>query len=189
MSSVTYGLYLSTNTSTNSLKPVNKTNLNNVKWSINWREIFGNREGECRVRVKVTSASATNLTWSANVGSVRASFASNYQNSTNGFNLGAVLPQLDTTATTTTTVPGYTSTSTTNIGVSPPVTTYTIPSYQTTTTNITSYLDCDTRATAGVSMIIPKTNTDFTLSFYNANETAMANVPEYQVWLYFDVKV
>lgn len=154
MPSVTYGLYLSTNTNTSSLKPANKTNLNNVKWNINWREIFGNKEGECRVRVKVTSASATNLTWSANVGSIRASFASNYQNSTNGFNLGAVLPQLDTT-----------------------------------TATLTSYLDCDTRPTTGVSMIIPKTNTDFTLSFYNANETAMANVPEYQIWLYFDVNV
>ena len=154
MPSVTYGLYLSTKTSTSSLKPVNKTNLNNVKWTINWREIFGNREGECRVRVKVTSASATNLTWSANTGSLRASFASNYQNSTNGFNLGAILPQLDTT-----------------------------------TSTLTSYLDCDTIATAGVSMIIPKTNTDLVISFYNANETAMANVPEYQIWFYFDVDV
>jgi hypothetical protein len=155
MSVVTYGLYLSTNTGIKSLQPVNSTNLNNVKWNVNWREIFGNREGECRVRVKVTSASATNITWSANVGSVRASFASNYQNSTNGFNLGAILPQLDTT----------------------------------TTTPNTSYLDCDTRATTGVSMIIPKTNTDLIITFFNANETAMANVPNYQIWLYFDVKV
>ena len=154
MPSVTYGLYLSTNTSTSSLKPANKTNLNNVKWNINWREIFGNREGECRVRVKVTSASATNLTWSANVGSVRANFASNYQNSTNGFNLGAILPELDIT-----------------------------------TSTLTTYLDCDTTSTNGASMIIPKTNTDLIISIFNSSETAMANVPEYQIWLYFDVDV
>ena len=153
MSSVTYGLYLSTNTSTSSLKPVNKTNLNNIKWTINWREIFGKLEGECRVRVKLTSAPSTSLAWSANVGSVRANFASNYQNSTNGFNLGAILPQLDTT-----------------------------------TSTLTGYLDCDTIATNGVSMIIPTTNTDLVISFLNANETAMVNVPEYQIWLYFDVQ-
>lgn len=154
MPSVTYGLYLSTNSNIKSLQPVSKTALNNVRWNINWREIFGNLEGECRVRVKLTSAPSTSLTWSANVGSVRASFASNYQNSTNGFNLGAILPQLDTT-----------------------------------TATLTGYLDCDTRATAGVTMIIPKTNTDLTITFYNANENAMVNVPEYQIWLYFDVDV
>ena len=168
MSSVTYGLYLSTNTNTSSLKPANKTNLNNVKWTINWREIFGNREGECRVRVKLISNSVKTLTWSANVGSVRASFASNYQNSTNGFNLGAVLPQLDNSAITT-------STATTTAGIT------------TTNTTLTTYLECDTISTNGVSMIIPKTNTDMILTFLNANETAMVNFPEYQIWLYFDV--
>lgn len=155
MPSVTYGLYLSTNTNISSLQPYDKTNLNNVKWSINWREIFGNVEGECNVRVKVVSASSTNLTLANNVGSVRASFASNYQNSTNGFNLGCVLPLLDNTS----------------------------------ATANTTYLDCDTIATAGVTMIIPKTNTDLIISFYNANETAMVNVPEYQIWLYFDVEI
>ena len=154
MASVTYGLYFSTNSNTKSLQPYDKRLLNNVKWNINWKEIFGNREGECRVRVKLTSASATNLTWSANVGSIRASFASNYQNSTNGFNLGAVLPRKDDTIAT-----------------------------------LTTYLDCDTINSAGISMIIPKTNTDLVISFYNANETAMANVPEYQIWFYFDVDV
>ena len=36
---ITYSLYLSTNSSNN--VPINKQNLNNVTWSINWREIFG----------------------------------------------------------------------------------------------------------------------------------------------------
>ena len=149
----TYGIYLSTITG-DSWKPVDKTNLNNVKWSINWREIFGSKEGEYKVRIKLFSASNKNLTWANNVGSVRASFSSNYQNSTNGFNLGSVNPVLDNT----------------------------------TGTANTCYLDCDTRATQGVSMIIPKTNADFSITFFNASETAMVNVPEYQIWLYFDVE-
>jgi hypothetical protein len=152
MKTVSYGLYLSTNTSINSLKPVDKTNLNRVKWTINWKEIFGSKEGECRIRVKLVSNSATNLVWNDNVGSVRGSFSSNYQNSNNGFNLGSVIPVLDNTAAN------------------------------------SSYLDCDTRASKGISMVIPKTNTEFSLQFLNSAENAMVNVPEYQIWLYFDVE-
>ena len=153
MAKVTYGLYLSTNSNISSLKPYNKTNLNNVKWNINWKEIFGGVVGECNVRVKVISASNSNLTWGNNVGSIRSSFASNYLNSTNGFNLGAIQPLLDSTS------------STAN----------------------TTYLDCDTRDTIGVTMIIPTTNTDFSITFLNSSESLMSNVPEYQIWLYFDV--
>jgi len=151
MPKVTYGLYLSTTGTIN--KPYNKTNLNNVKWNINWKEIFGSVVGECNVRVKVVSASNANLTWANNIGSVRASFASNYQNSNNGFNLGSIQPLLDNTS------------STAN----------------------TTYLDCDTRSSIGVSMIIPTTNTDFTIQFLNSSESLMTNVPEYNIWLYFDV--
>jgi len=151
MPKVTYGLYLSTTGTTN--KPYNKTNLNNVKWNINWKEIFGSVEGECNVRVKVVSASNTNLTWENNIGSVRTSFVSNYQNSTDGFNLGQIQPVLDNTS----------------------------------LTANTTYLDCDTRATNGITMIIPTTNNDFSITFLNSNESLMVNVPEYQLWLYFDV--
>jgi hypothetical protein len=155
MPSVTYGLYLSTNSNIKSLQPYDKTNLNNVKWNINWKEIFGSEEGECRVRVKVISQSSANLTWTNNTGSVRCSFASNYQNSTNGFNLGSIQPSLDNT----------------------------------TSTANTTYLDCDTSNSNGVSMVIPKTNTNLTITFLNNNESSMLNVPEYQIWLYFDKEI
>jgi hypothetical protein len=56
----------------------------------------------------------------------------------------------------------------------------------TSATANTTYLECDTIATTGVTMIIPTTNNDFTISFLNRNEGVMANVPEYQIWLYFD---
>jgi len=37
--------------------PTFKSNLANVKWNINWKEIFGDQVGECRVRAKFISES------------------------------------------------------------------------------------------------------------------------------------
>ena len=147
-----YSLFLSTNTTLGKYAPTDKTNLANVRWNINWREIFGNRQGECRVRCRFISASSTGaLTWAANVGSLRATFASNSSNSTNGFNIASVRPQNDSTG-----------------------------------TNFT-YLDSDTTTAVGTSMIIPNTSGDFSIFLLNSNETPMVNVPNYQIWLYFDV--
>jgi hypothetical protein len=92
---ITYSLYLSTNSSNN--VPINKQNLNNVTWSINWREIFGSQTGECNVRIKLTSNSSTSLTWANNLGSVRCNFVSGHQNATNGFNIGCIQPFTDPT--------------------------------------------------------------------------------------------
>ena len=95
-----YSLYLSTLTPSGSkYAPVSKTNLANVKWNINWREIFGYRQGECRIRCRLISASSTSLTWAANVGSIRATVASSTTNASNGFNVGFVRPQNDFTGT------------------------------------------------------------------------------------------
>jgi hypothetical protein len=82
--------------------PTNKTigaNLNAMKFSINWKEIFGNRIGNARVRVRFISSSGSLLNWNANIGSLRGSLMSNFSNCTNGFNLGSVRPQSDYTAT------------------------------------------------------------------------------------------
>ena len=94
----TYYTYTTNNNS--KYAPVYKNNLANVKWNINWREIFGNRQGECRVRCRFISASSTStLTWAANVGSIRATIASSTTNASNGFNIGFVRPQNDFTGT------------------------------------------------------------------------------------------
>ena len=90
---ITYSLYLST-ASTNNVQ-INKQNLNNVTWTINWREIFGTQKGECNIRLKLTTKSANNYTWENNLGSVRCNFASGHQNSTNGFNVGSIQPYVD----------------------------------------------------------------------------------------------
>jgi hypothetical protein len=78
--------------------PIAKTNLSQIKWSINWKEIFGNRQGECRVRVRLISSSSTSLNWASNTGSLRASFQSTCANSNAGFNLGYIRPQSDYTS-------------------------------------------------------------------------------------------
>jgi hypothetical protein len=75
--------------------PINKYNLNSMTWAVNWREIFGNRNGECRCKVRIISNSSNNLTWLNNVGSIRASFSSSTSNNTNGVNIDFVRPQSD----------------------------------------------------------------------------------------------
>ena len=81
----TYSLYLST-LSSNS-KVLNKSNLANVRWNVNWAEIFGDKKGYCNVRIKLVSASGTYVE-NTHIGSVRATFASNYSNNSNGVNIG-----------------------------------------------------------------------------------------------------
>lgn len=96
----TYSLYLSTTTTAgNPYAPVNKTSLANVSWNINWREIFGNYEGEATVRCKLVSASGTftSDTLSTYSLSLRGSFTSPYSNNSSGVNLSNVLPVIDPT--------------------------------------------------------------------------------------------
>jgi hypothetical protein len=71
--------------------PLDKSNLANVKWSIDWKEVMGeyyNTNKPCRVKCKLISSASTLLSTSNNLGTVRASFSSNYSNITNGFVLG-----------------------------------------------------------------------------------------------------
>lgn len=70
-----------------------------------------------------------------------------------------------------------------NIG---PVTT--LIGSNTSTANTTTYLDCDTTSTSGATIIIPNTNSDFTISLLNSSENLLSNVPDYQIWFYFDVE-
>ena len=71
--------------------PIEKTNLANVKWSINWNEVLGeyyNTNKPCRVKCKLITAASTLLNNTNNLGTVRASFSSNYSNINNGLVLG-----------------------------------------------------------------------------------------------------
>ena len=85
--------------------PIDKTNLANVKWSINWKEVFGeyyDTNKPCRVKCKLITAASTLLNTTNNLGTVRASFSSNYSNINNGFTLG--VPIITQTADVTSTV-------------------------------------------------------------------------------------
>lgn len=96
----TYGLYLSTLSAIKS--PISTSNSKaQAKWIINWREIFGNRTGECRIRAKLISSSAASatITWALGSGSVRISLPCNSANSVYGLNLGCMRPQNDYTGT------------------------------------------------------------------------------------------
>lgn len=87
-----YYLYLSTLITTGNYA-CDKTNLACAKWNIDWSRIFpadvlGKKD--CMVKIKLISeevASGT-LTYDANLGTVRANFSSQYQNSNNGVILG-----------------------------------------------------------------------------------------------------
>lgn len=76
---------------TGNYAPMDKSNLANCRWLINWREVLGeyhNSNKTCRVKGKLVSAPSTLLTSSNNLGTVRLSLASNYSNITNGLTLG-----------------------------------------------------------------------------------------------------
>lgn len=71
--------------------PIDKTNLANIRWMIDWKEILGeyyNTNKHCRVKCKLISSSSSLLNLTNNQGTIRANFTSNYSNINNGFTLG-----------------------------------------------------------------------------------------------------
>ena len=82
----TYTLNLSTNSQIN--KPTTTlANLASVSWKVNWKEIFGNRTGACRVRAKLTTQ-AQAFTYLYTFGTLRCNLASSTSNCSNGLVLG-----------------------------------------------------------------------------------------------------
>jgi hypothetical protein len=71
--------------------PIEKSNLANVKWIVNWKEIMGEHytsDHVCRVKCKLVSNGSTALSTANNLGTVRMSFSSNYSNIINGMTIG-----------------------------------------------------------------------------------------------------
>jgi hypothetical protein len=90
-----FTLYLSTLTPSGyNFSPVDKTNLSNVKWSIDWNRVFGNLCGraDCLVRIRLISRqnTTTNLPYDTNLGTVRCNFYSSYQQQNNGVIIGTL---------------------------------------------------------------------------------------------------
>ena len=82
----TYTLNLSTNSQTNK-STANLSNLASVSWKVNWKEIFGNRTGACRVRAKFQTQAQT-LAYAYTFGTLRCNLASASSNCSNGLVLG-----------------------------------------------------------------------------------------------------
>jgi hypothetical protein len=81
-------LYLSTLTATGQYVPVDKTNLANVRWNVNWRDVFnpGDEGKLMKVKIRILSRNVTaaNAGWDTSIGSIRCNLPETNSNSTNG---------------------------------------------------------------------------------------------------------
>jgi hypothetical protein len=81
-------LYLSTLTATGQYVPVDKTNLANVRWNVNWRDVFSpDDEGKTmkvKIRILSRNVAAANSGWDTSIGSIRCNLPDKNSNSTNG---------------------------------------------------------------------------------------------------------
>jgi hypothetical protein len=98
-----YTLYLSTLLTQNNSNlynpsiPINKTNLNNVSWSIKWSDVFKGNEKNykfCRLRYNLLSVSfpAVPSQWDISTGYVVCNLPSNYNSSMTGTVIGLLSP-------------------------------------------------------------------------------------------------
>jgi len=160
-----YTLYLST-ISTNSPAgnqsiPVDRTNLNNVTWNINFDELFrydNKTYKRCRVRYNLigTSWSAIATDWETYLGYLTCNLPSSYQSTgTYGTVLG-------------------------------PITAIDCP----TTGTSTHCLSINTTDETGVDIAVPNNNQAFTLTFNRADLSSglrISNIYDYQIILYFEL--
>ena len=157
-------VYLSTTSSTptsNQSVPVDKTNLNNVRWNLNWDEIFRGQNKKyryCRLRLKLLSSSwsAVSTDWDTYLGYLTC----NIPSLTSGFgSYGTVIA---------------------------PTSAIDCP----TTGTATHCMQLDTTPEPGVDIMVPTGNSDFTLTFNRMDLSSglrISNIYDYQVFLYFEL--
>ena len=84
----THSLYLSTLTTSGQYVPTNKTNLANVSWNVNCRDIFSPDDDgklmKVKVRILSRNVAAANASWDTSIGSIRCNLPEKNSNSTNG---------------------------------------------------------------------------------------------------------
>ena len=157
-------VYLSTyssNPTSNQGVPVNKTNLNNVSWNLNWDDIFrmeNRKYRHCRLRIKLQSAtwSAVSTDWDTYLGYLTC----NLPSLTSGFaSYGTVICPV-------------------------------FPIDCPTTGTTTHCMVLDTTPEQGIDIMVPVGNSDFTLTFNRADLSSglrISNIYDYQVFLYFEL--
>ena len=167
----TYSAYFSTISTLNPPIAYGGDQASDRSFNVNWRQVFGNRVGECRVRANLISQASRYLLERPNengnadpdmtVGSVYVNFMSNTSDTMNGFgvNLGMARPVADPTEILLDGIPYAT-------------------------------LELDTRQTNGLSICVPDMNNQsgiIRIRFIDGTDNVMVRVPDYQLWLYFDV--
>jgi hypothetical protein len=200
MDSVVYSLYLNTSTDANRL---DYSNLANVKWLMNWDDLFKGANYEydkCRLRYSLVSLPVGNgvFQFLNNAGFLQAGFVSNYTSTANPNTvLGLIYPVsigTDTNLKTVTiaSVPPSTgcnaiviSTPQGNIGTNSTAT-------QTTTGYNTQVLDkafiASTMNEQGINITPPVGTQPFTIQFKSLyNSSLQENVQNYQIFFTFEL--
>lgn len=150
-----YSIYLSTLSTAN---VIDKSNLANTTFSINWKALFNETYGmipkkrTAKLRIQMVTRSSTNINaWDNYIGSLRLNFSSPYSISNNGLCVAQIQPMND------------------NI------------------TAANHALQCDTTNNHGITILLPDDNQNLNVRFFSVADVLMTNVPEYQITLYFDV--
>lgn len=157
----TYTLYLNTKTTSGFLAPVDKSNLNCVRWNIDWPSLFAtstnatrylNSNAVCKVKAHLISSQSAAPTFPNQKGTLRISgLATTSQNAISGVFVGYIVPV-----------------------VSP-------------TTAGQFYLQCDTTQSVGVEISVPS-NPSICVGLYNDAGVAMTNALEYELVLHFELE-
>ena len=161
--SIVSTLYLSTDSGyTTSPTIVNKTNLANVTWLIDWDTIFHGKTGLCKVSVNMVSKknTATADTWNSKVGTISANFTSPYCLNSNGFPVTALNRNqyVEITTDGTTQVTAY----------------------------ISYFQSNNTQNTVLPVIDIPTGKREFTISMRDTTGALISTFPEYNVFFYFE---
>ena len=162
--SIVSTLYLSTDSGyTTSPTIVNKTNLANVTWLIDWDTIFHGKTGLCKVSVNMVSKKNTATTdmWNSKVGVMTANFTSPYSLNSNGFPVTALNRNQYVEITTD-------------------------ASNNTVTAYVSYFQSNNTQNTVLPVINIPTGKRDFTISMCDTTGALISTFPEYNVFFYFE---
>lgn len=155
-----YTLYLSTQTTSGPYAPLDATNKANVRWLINWDQIYGYikddsvEERIARVTFQMTSLSQASIyTYSGNSGILAIQgISSKFSNSLNGLTVGSIFP-IDNP-----------------VGGNP-----------------NHILQGDTLQTRGVTTTMPEGYGQMNILMLDRTGALMANVLDYQIILQFEM--
>lgn len=151
--------YLNTQSTSTTSKPYNKSNLANCSYNVAWAALFRNSRDLLDKRdVKCR---------------LRVQLLSQQNTSiTHAANEGTVRVNFGS------------SSQNTNQGVIVGM----VKPIASATTAGNFYLECDTTATPGVEINVPVDMTDFNVRIFNSAETLQVNVPEYEMFLHFEIE-